>query len=127
MHDLHRRVNFEKSDFLARFEGDLESSGNDGRCVRLEDVMPPSETDWPSLRRFPTGEVTVVAYESLSLSFSLSVPFASAGDFSGSDAMDIAVPVIVVGCSEVAERSDWVGNGGGGSCPVLLWVSLLNE
>ena len=73
MHDLHRRVNFEKSDFLARFEGDLESSGNDGRCVRLEDVMPPSETDWPSLRRFPTGEVTVVAYESLSLSFSYSI------------------------------------------------------
>ncbi len=117
----------EKSDFFARLDGGLESSGNDGRCVRLEDVMPPSETDCPSLRRFPTGAVTAVAYESLSLSFSLSVPVASAGDFSGGDAMDIAVPVMVVGCSEVADKSDWVGDDGGGSCPVLLWVSLLNE
>ena len=94
MHDLQRKVNLEKRPFFARFDGDLESSGNEGSSVRLEDVTAPSETDCPSRRRFPTGVVVAVALESLS--FSLKVE-PSVGDFSGGDAMDTAVPDMVVG------------------------------
>ena len=65
----------------------------------------------------PTGAEKV----DTSFSLSFNVPEGSADDFS---AMEIAVPVMVVGGSECAVRSDWVGNEEGGSCPWLLWVSL---
>ncbi len=122
-HDLQKRVNFVKNGrFLARFDGDLESSGNGGSSVRLEDVTAPSETDCPSRRRLPTGAVNAVALDSFSLNVESFV-----GGFSGGDAMDMAVPDMAVGGSEDAVKSVWVGDEVDGSCPELLWVSLVVE
>ena len=120
MQDLQRRVNLERNDFLARFAGNLDSSGDDGSSVRIVDRLKPPEKDYPSLRRLPTG-----AAKAVTPFFSVGGRRSSSGDFS---AMEIAVPVIVaVGGSECAVRSDWEGNEEGGSCPWLLWVSPVIE
>ena len=37
--DLQRRVNLNKKDFLARFAGNLDSSGRDGSSVRVADDL----------------------------------------------------------------------------------------
>lgn len=106
MHDLQRSVNRERKDLLTRLEGDLESSGNDGSFVRLEDVKTPSETDCPSRRRFPTGAAYAVVPASLSLS--LDADALCAGGFSFGDAIETAVADMVGSVSAAVVRSDWV-------------------
>ena len=106
MHDLQMRVKRERKDRFARFDGALESSGNEGSSVRLEDVKTPSETDCPSRLRFPTGAAIVVAHTSEPFSFSSSVEEPCAGGFSGGDAMEIAVPDMVGRVSAAVVWSD---------------------
>ena len=104
----------ERRERLGRLEGILESSGRVW-SVRLEDVKAPSETDWPSRRRLPTGAAKLVVEESFSFSLSPSAPEA---DFPGGDMIERAVPEMAVGGSEAAVRSDWEEDVGSGSCPV---------